>query len=253
MVTPRLSARLVKRFKGFDLDVAFDLGPGITVLFGPSGSGKSLTLRMLAGLLPPDAGRVALDGRELFDDAAPRRAVPPQERHLGVVFQNHSLFPHLTVRENIAFGARGLARPELDARVAGLVTQFRLEGLEHRSPAQISGGQQQRVALARAIAGRPQALLLDEPFSALDHPTRVLLRQCLREVMHHLDVPVLLVTHDLDEACAMGDDMLVFVGGRVVQRGRPREIALQPADAVVAALLHRAPVVSCSADGAPPA
>lgn len=239
MVTPRLSAHLVKRFKGFDLDVAFDVGPGITVLFGPSGSGKSLTLRMLAGLLTPDAGRVALDGRELFDAAAPRRAVPPQGRRLGVVFQNHSLFPHLTVRENIAFGARGVARPELDLRVAGLVAQFRLGGLEQRSPAQISGGQQQRAALARAIAGRPQALLLDEPFSALDHPTRVVLRQCLREVMHQLDIPVLLVTHDLDEACAMGDDMLVFVDGRVVRSGAPLEIVAAPGDPAVAALLHR--------------
>jgi len=239
MVTPRLSAHLVKRLKGFELDVAFDLGPGISVIFGPSGAGKTLTLKMLAGLLAPDAGRVALDGRVFFDAADRRGTVPPQGRRLGVVFQGHSLFPHLTVRQNIEFGAPGQDPARRGARVAELVQLFRLGGLEERRPSQISGGQQQRVALARAIVGRPHALLLDEPFSALDHPTRVAMRLCLSDVMRHLDIPVVLVTHDLHEACSMADTMLVFVDGRLVQRGTPREVVLNPIDDVVAELVHR--------------
>jgi len=238
-VSTRLSAHLVKRLPGFALDVELEVGAGITVLFGPSGAGKSLTLRMLAGLLPPDDGHVTLDGLDLYRGTAPRLALPPQRRHLGVVFQNHSLFPHMTVRQNIAFGARTLTNAERDERVAGLVKQFRLEGLEDRSPAHISGGQRQRVALARAIVGRPRALLLDEPFSSLDHPMRIVLRECLGEAMRHLDVPVLLVTHDLEEACALADTMLVLAAGRVVQQGTPQQVITRPLNETVAALVRR--------------
>ncbi len=239
MVSARLAAHLVKRLPGVTLDVHLEAGSGITVLFGPSGAGKSLTLRMLAGLLAPDGGHVTLDGRVLYRGDGQRLCLPPQARGLGVVLQNHSLFPHLSVRQNIAFGARTTSSPERDARVAALVEQFRLRDLEERRPSQISGGQQQRVALARALASRPNALLLDEPFSALDHPMRVALRECLADAMRQLDVPVLLVTHDLDEACALADAMLVLVEGHVVQRGSPREIIERPVDATVAGLVRR--------------
>jgi molybdate transport system ATP-binding protein len=240
MVAARLSAHLVKRLPGFELDAALDLGPGVTVLFGPSGAGKSLMLRMLAGLMAPDAGQVILDDRVLFDAAA-HLSLPPQGRDLGVVFQDNSLFPHLDVARNIAFGARRLPRAERAGRVAELIRLLRLEGLERRLPGQLSGGQRQRVALARAMVGRPRALLLDEPFSALDHPTRVAMGECLRGVMHHLDVPVLLVTHDLEEARAMADRMVVLLAGHVAQVGNPGEVLAHPANDAVAALLHRPP------------
>ena len=151
----------------------------LAVLFGYSGAGKSLTLQLIAGLLKPDAGRITANGDVLFDSQK-RINVPPQRRSLGYVFQDLALFPHMTVRQNIAYGATGLPRGARQERVGEMLEVFHLEDLADKPPAEISGGQKQRVALARALIRRPQALLLDEPFSALDNPLRREMRQFLK-------------------------------------------------------------------------
>jgi molybdate transport system ATP-binding protein len=230
-----LTVQLKKTVKGFELEVAFEIGNELAVLFGPSGSGKSMTLRMIGGLLPPDAGFIRLDGIDLYD-AKQRIIRPPQARGLGYVFQNHSLFPHMTVLRNIMFGARKLPQPQQKETAEQMLTTFRLEGLANKYPHEISGGQQQRVAFARAIIRKPKALLLDEPFSALDTPTRVNMRACLKQVMKDLAIPILLVTHDIFEAYAMADRMLIYEQGRVIQIGSPDEIMAQPSCEAVAAL-----------------
>jgi molybdate transport system ATP-binding protein len=230
-----LEVALRRRLAGRELDVRFGVEPGITVLFGDSGAGKTLTLRMIAGLLDPDAGRVVLAGRVLCDTVA-RVRVRPQERHLGFVFQQDALLPHLTVRENVRFGGRGLAPAERRERCEGLLGQLRLADLADRRPEHVSGGQRQRASLARALMQRPAALLLDEPFSALDLATRRYTRDCLVQVMREQHVPVILVTHDLVEALTVADRMLVLVDGRIVQEGPPAEVVAHPADERVAAL-----------------
>ena len=160
-----LSVDLVKQVNGFRLEVAWQIENELAVLFGYSGAGKSLTLQLLAGLLKPDSGRIAANGEVLFDSEE-RINLPPQRRSLGYVFQDLALFPHMTVRQNIAYGATGLPRVARRQRVGEMLEVFHLEGLADKPPAEISGGQKQRVALARALIRRPQALLLDEPFSA---------------------------------------------------------------------------------------
>jgi molybdate transport system ATP-binding protein len=171
-----LDVAIDKRLGAFHLRPRFAVGRELLVLFGHSGSGKSLTLQAIAGLLRPDAGCIAIDGRPVFD-AARGLDEPPQRRGVGLVVQDYALFPHLSVRDNIAFGLDRLRPQERRARVAELVKLLELDGLEDRRPAQISGGQAQRVALARALAPRPRLLLLDEPFSALDSAIRVGLRR----------------------------------------------------------------------------
>jgi len=240
-MTGGLDVALRRRLGDRALDVRFTAAPGITVLFGDSGAGKTLTLRMIAGLLEPDEGRVVLGDRVLHDSAA-RVRVRPQDRHLGFVFQQDALLPHLTVRENVHFGGRGLEAGERRARARSLLLELRLEDLADRRPDRISGGQRQRASLARALMQRPGALLLDEPFSALDLATRRYTRECLIQVMRGQHVPVLLVTHDLVEALTVADRMLVLVDGRIVQEGAPAEVITHPADERVAALVDLGPM-----------
>jgi molybdate transport system ATP-binding protein len=171
-----LEVRLQKSFDGFRLDIDFTVEGGLVVLFGPSGSGKSLTLQALAGTVQPDTGRIVLDGQPLYDSAS-RLDLPPQQRRVGYVPQHYALFPHLTVTQNIGFGLTRLSRRARAQRVAELLDLCSIQGLEHRLPRQLSGGQQQRVALARALAVQPRLLLLNEPFAALD----MMLRETLRE------------------------------------------------------------------------
>ena len=208
-------------------------GPPVTVLFGPSGAGKTTVLRALAGLERPEAGTIDFAG-ERWLDAASGRFVPPQARRVGMLFQEHALFPHLTVAANVAFGIHGLPPPERDARVRELSARLRIAELLERKPRQISGGQAQRVALARALATRPRLLLLDEPLSALDAPTRDALRGELRELLEAAGVPVILVTHDRTEALALGDRMVVLAGGAVRQVAPVHEVFSAPADVEVA-------------------
>src|SRR5215218_5533795 len=180
-----LDVAIDKRLGAFHLRPSFSVGRDLLVLFGHSGSGKSLTLQAIAGLLRPDAGCIAIDGRPVFD-AASGLDEPPQRRGVGLVVQDYALFPHLSVRDNIAFGLARLRPAERRARVADLVKLLELDGLEDRPPSQISGGQAQRVALARALAPRPRLLLLDEPFSALDSAIRVGLRRELARLKRDL-------------------------------------------------------------------
>jgi molybdate transport system ATP-binding protein len=205
------------------------------VLFGPSGSGKSLLLRSLAGIHRPVRGRITLEGRTLLDSVRGIE-VPPQARQLGYVPQSYALFPHLTVRENVAFGLRRLPAGEAARRVAALLDTLQLAPLAERRPRQLSGGQQQRVALARALAVEPKVLLLDEPFAALDAPLRRLLRRELQTLRHRFGFAMLFVTHDLADACALGDEIAVLDNGQIVQLGPPREVLYRPASPAVARL-----------------
>ncbi len=226
----------------FRLASKLQVGPGITVLFGQSGAGKTLTLEAIAGLLTPGTGRIAIHNRPVFDAAAGLN-VPPYQRHLGYVVQSYALFPHLTVAQNVAYGVFDLPRTEREHRVDGLLRTLGIRDLADRRPAQISGGQAQRTALARALVRRPQALLLDEPFAALDEGVALTLRRELRRLVRDLDLPVLMVTHDLTEASHIGDRIAVMDAGQVLQIGDRPHVLQRPNSARVARLLGIANVL----------
>ena len=231
-----LVARFVKRFAGGPM-VAADLeGDGVTALFGPSGCGKTTTLRCLAGLDRPDEGAIRF-GSEIWFDAAQRICLRPQRRGVGFLFQDYALFPHLTVRENIEFGLVGLARAERGRFVAEWLDRLGLHGLDDRYPSQLSGGEQQRVALARVLVCRPRLLLLDEPLSALDAPTRAALRPGLRELLGSVGVAVVLVTHDRADAASLADQVIVLNRGTVLQRGPTVDVFARPADLTTARIV----------------
>ena len=231
-----LSVKLLKRVKGFTLDVEWEIGNEVAVLFGSSGAGKSMTLQLIAGLMEPDEGFIRSNGNIFFDKSSGIN-ISPQQRSLGYVFQDRNLFPHMTVRENIAYGLKRKSREERDTRVDDMIRQFRLEGLENMPPSEISGGQKQRVALARALIERPKALLLDEPFTALDSPLRFEMRKLLQEVRNEFDIPVVLVTHDFEDAYLLGNHILVYIDGRVEQVGERDDIFLRPQSIRVAQFL----------------
>jgi molybdate transport system ATP-binding protein len=237
-----IQARIRKIFpprnesSGFSLEIDFRAGSGVTVLFGPSGAGKTMVLDSIAGFVRPDEGRILLDDAILFDGAA-RVHLPPQARNCGYVFQNYALFPHMTVRENLAFAAERRPRLERHRRVNEMLERFRLTETAGRRPHEVSGGQRQRCSIARALIGGPKLLLLDEPTQGLDAPLRTELYQILRQVRADFQTPVLLVTHDLDECFELGDEMLVLREGRIVQSGAPHEILDRPANLDVARLL----------------
>ena len=202
----------------FSLELAFRSDSSRVVLFGPSGSGKSLTLRAIAGLMRPDAGHIGVRGRTLFDDFR-GVDVPARERRIGYVFQDYALFPHLTVAQNVAFGlTAGLRQPsrqKVPEAAQRWLNAFELDGLANRYPTQISGGQQQRVALARALAPQPDLLLLDEPFAALDPLLRGRLRDELVALQARLDVQMLVITHDPADVEALGQHVLEIREGRL--------------------------------------
>lgn len=232
------------------LDLSFRVAPGeVLALVGHSGSGKTTVLRSIAGLWTPEKGRVTAGGTVWLDRAAGVN-LPPHRRHLGLVFQNYALFPHMTAVQNVMVAMATPARAEAE-RILALVN---LHGLADRKPAQLSGGQQQRVALARALARRPQALLLDEPFSAVDRATRDLLHAEIGALRSHLAMPVILVTHDMTEAQLLADRMVVIDKGRLVHSGSTAEVMADPQALralgvrEVAALLP-AVVVAHDADG----
>jgi molybdate transport system ATP-binding protein len=226
-----------KRLGDFFLRPRFDAREELVVLLGPSGSGKSLTLRAIAGLLRPDSGRIELPAGVAFDAAA-GIDLPPQSRSVGYVVQDLALFPHLSVTENLAFGLAGWSKADQRERVQELTTLLGLEGLDTRLPRQISGGQQQRVALGRALAARPRVLLLDEPFNALDAPIRHALRREVSRLRRQLGLLALFVTHDLQEAYALADRIAVYDRGAVLQYG-PRDLVFKrPASVRVAQLLE---------------
>ena len=226
----------------FRLASKLQVGPGITVLFGQSGAGKTLTLEAVAGLLTPDTGRIAIHDRPVFD-AATGLNVPPYDRRLGYVVQSYALFPHLTVAQNVAYGVFDLPRGEREQRVDSLLRTLGIQDLADRRPAQISGGQAQRTALARALVRRPEILLLDEPFAALDEGVALTLRRELRRLVRDLDLPVLMVTHDLTEASHIGDRIAVMDAGQVLQVGDRPHVLQRPRSARVARLLGIANVL----------
>ncbi len=211
-------------------------GATVLVLFGPSGSGKTTILRCIAGLEWPERGRIQFVSQTWLDTANGIR-VPPQERCIGYMSQDYALFPLYSVAGNIAYGLGDLPHKERKKRVGEVMDLLQLRGLEERKPHQLSGGQQQRVALARAIARQPQLLLLDEPLSALDAPTRTTLRGELRALLKRLALPSIVVTHDWAEALTLGDLMAVISEGRVLQVGSPQAVFSRPQDAEVARIV----------------
>ncbi|MGE4054075.1 MAG: ABC transporter ATP-binding protein [Vicinamibacterales bacterium] len=210
------------------------MDPGtVIVLFGPSGSGKTTVIRTIAGLDRPDRGTVTL-GTDSWVENASGLFVEPQQRRAGYVFQEAALFPHLTVRGNVAYGLSGMSRAEQDGRVREMLKLVEMDDRAGHYPRQLSGGQAQRVALARALAPRPRLLLLDEPFASLDTPTRTRMRTLLRQAVRQLGIGALLVTHDRSEAIALGDQMVVLAEGRVRQVGPVLDVFRRPADLAVA-------------------
>lgn len=210
--------------------------PLVLILFGPSGSGKTTVLRCLAGLEQPEEGTIRF-GQDTWGDAARRHTVPPQARHLGYMPQDYALFPTYTVAGNVEYGLSELSPDERRNRVSEVLALLQLQGLEQAKPRQLSGGQQQRVALARAIARRPQLLLLDEPLSALDAPTRGALCNELRSLLTRLKIPTVVVTHDWAEALTLGDLIAVMHAGKILQIGAPKEVFSRPANEAVAQIV----------------
>lgn len=207
--------------------------PGLLVsLLGPSGCGKTTTLRIIAGFEAPDSGRVVIGGRDMS-------YLPPNKRGLGMVFQNYSLFPHMTVGENIAFGLKmqRIAKAEIGKRVSDMLALVQLPGHEDRFPHQLSGGQQQRVALARSLVTNPSVLLLDEPLGALDKNLREVMQFELRRIQQTLGITTILVTHDQEEALTLSDRVVVMNQGRILQMGTPNEVYEYPASRFVSEFL----------------
>lgn len=219
--------------RSFELRVDFMASGGVTGLFGPSGAGKTMTLRAIAGLATPRTGRITVSGRTLFD-CATGVDIPARDRRIGYVFQQYALFPHLDVKANVAFGLHDRPAAERDERVGALLSLVGLEGLGGRKPGELSGGQQQRVALARAIAPHPDLVLLDEPFAAVDHRVRRRLRDELRRIHEATGTPMLLVTHDVAEVRQLSDFLVVIDEGRVLRAGATEDVLASPGPEVEA-------------------
>jgi putative spermidine/putrescine transport system ATP-binding protein len=233
---------VTKQFNGFTAVYPLDLdldGGEMVALLGPSGCGKTTTLRIIAGFETPDTGQVLIAGRDVTH-------LRPRQRRLGMVFQNYSLFPHMTVAENVAFGLRmqGTSRADRDTLVREMLDLVQLSSLADRHPRQISGGQQQRVALARSLVVRPQLLLLDEPLGALDKNLRESMQFELRDLQRRLRITSLLVTHDQEEALSMSDRVAVMRAGRIAQIGAPNAIYHRPRTHFVATFLGTSNIIS---------
>ena len=234
MPEPALRVRLAQRAP-IPLAVEFDCAAGeLVALVGPSGSGKTTILRCIAGLVRAREGEVRCNG-DVWQDAG--RFVAPQSRHVGMVFQNFALFPHLSARGNVEAALQAVPAPARRDRARELLELVHLGGLEERAPRALSGGQQQRVAVARALARDPQVLLLDEPFSAVDQVTRRRLQRELAQLRRRLRMPIVLVTHDLEEAAMLADRMIVVHVGETLQSGPPFELLARPRDVQVARLV----------------
>jgi molybdate transport system ATP-binding protein len=231
-----LSVHIQKCFPGgFELAAELEAAAGITILFGRSGSGKTTILGCVAGLLAPDAGRIAVGSRVLFDREQ-RLDVPVVRRNVGYVFQDLALFPHLTAEQNVAYGLGRLAAGERRRQVQAMLEQFRIAHLARRKPAELSGGERQRVALARSLVIEPQVLLLDEPLAALDLPTQSQLIADLRRWNREHQIPILYVTHSQREVFALGERVVVLDAGKVLAQGTPQQVLRAPFQETVAQL-----------------
>lgn len=233
-----LTADLALTLGGLHLDLNLEVAESVVAVVGPNGAGKTTLLRAVAGLVPLQKGRVVIDER-VVEDTATNVRLAPEDRHVGVVFQDHQLFAHLTALENVAFGlrARRVSRGEARRRAAAWLERVGLSELATNRPKQLSGGQAQRVALARALATEPAVLLLDEPLAAVDASARAQLRRVLREELRRYPGSRLLVTHDPIEAAALADQLLVLEDGRVTQRGPLTEVTAHPKSAWVATMV----------------
>ncbi len=230
-----LEVDIAKRLPDFTLEASFTSGSGPLGILGPSGAGKTMLLRCIAGLERPDRGRIVLKGRTLFDSER-NVQVPARARRIGMLFQNYTLFPHRTVEENVAFGIHGLPRGERSERVNIWLRRTHAEGVRLRYPRELSGGEQQRAALARALSIHPDALLLDEPLSALDTHLRSQMEAQLQETFTAYQCPALLVTHNVEEAYRLGEKLLVLSHGHVAAWGGKEEIFRRPPSLEVARL-----------------
>ncbi len=251
----RLLVDIEKSYEGFELCMKLEVGAEIMVLFGPSGAGKTTALECIAGLVSPDAGEIAFDGQVFFrrHRAGERVDLPARGRGVGYVFQEYALFPHLTALDNVAFSLRS-DKNRGRQRAADLLESMRIQHLADRLPREMSGGQQQRVALARALASRPGILLLDEPFAAVDRSMRDRLQRDLRRLQAELSLVVLCVTHDLEDAFAVGHRLAVVQDGTVLQVGRVEDVLRRPRDPHVAEMagvrnVFHATVLEAGADG----
>ena len=225
-----IAVQVTRRLRDFTLQADFTVGDGqCLALVGPTGCGKTTTLRLIAGLLEPDAGHILLDNQPLVD-VTRRINLPPQQRQLGVVFQDYALFPHLTVLANVMYGARarGATRRAAEDAAREALRRAHLPGFETLRPGQLSGGQQQRVALARALASGARALLMDEPLSALDALTRRQVRGEVHEIIRAAGLQTIVVTHDVADALTLGDQIGVMQEGQIVQFGSRQELLAQP-------------------------
>lgn len=234
-----LECTVAVRLGRLDLDIALHVAPGeLVALVGPNGAGKSTLMRAIAGLQPIDRGRIMLDG-DVLDDPQAGRLVAPNQRLIGIVFQDRFLFDHMSVVENVAFGlrSRGMRRGEARANATRWLDRLGVSEFANVRPDQLSGGQAQRVALARALAFEPHLLLLDEPFAALDVTTRVEVKRDIRQHLATLEIPRIIVTHDPVEAITLADRIVVLEDGRVTQEGTPDEIRSRPRSHYVADLL----------------
>ena len=242
---------LTKRFEPHGPDVVdhldFSVEEGeIFALLGPSGCGKTTTLRLIAGFERADAGSVRLDGRIVESTDT---HVPPDERGVGLVFQNQALFPHLSVEANVGFGLDGWSQERRDHRVREVLEMVGLKGLGHRNPHELSGGQQQRVAVARALAPRPRVILLDEPFSNLDAVLRQAVREDVRDLLKDAGTTAVMVTHDQEEALSFADRLGVMRGGAIEQTGTPESIYYEPRTLFVAQFLGRTNLLLSQCEG----
>jgi molybdate transport system ATP-binding protein len=216
-----------KNASRFVLEVSLEIPPGIMILFGPSGAGKSTLLDCIAGLVRPDAGRIAVDGHVLLDSEKSVNVLP-QKRRIAYVFQALALFPHMSVEGNVAYGLAQLTEAERRARVGQILKAFRVEKLRGSKPGEISGGERQRVALARSLVTQPQVLLLDEPLTGLDAELKAAIVDDLRAWNAAQKIPILYVTHSREEVDALGERVIAMDHGRVVSRGTPREVLDAP-------------------------
>ena len=223
-----LEVTIAKRFEGFTLHADFAAGNTAAAILGASGCGKSMTLRCIAGIVKPDSGRIVLDGRVLFDSEK-GIDLPPQQRNVGLLFQNYALFPNMTVEQNILCALKKEKDPAARKAACGSALRaMRLEELAHRLPSELSGGQQQRAALARILAGRPRILMLDEPFSALDSYLREEVEGEVGSLLSNFDGTALLVTHDRDEAYRLCREMIVMDSGEVLRAGTTKDVFADP-------------------------
>ena len=244
-----LDVDIRKKLGDFTLETKFEAQDGVTGILGASGCGKSMTLRCIAGIMKPDEGHIELNGKVLFDSSR-KINVRPQDRHVGLLFQNYALFRYMTVYDNVAFGLKvqKVDKKTIDTRVRELVKLVGLEGLEKRYPSQLSGGQRQRVAFARALAPNPQVLLLDEPFAAIDAKIRQELRSWLKEMIEKLGITSIFVTHDQDEAIEVADEIIITNAGRIEQKGTPVEVYRNPETAFTASFFGQPSILKNADD-----